>query len=649
MEYVVVAEIEIDGSKIEHYTNITLRQKFNAHHEFIIRISHDVLETKGAFSLEDARKKIGKSVVISLQKVAEFVEAAYEFRGIVCEVRFEQSRQSDADLVLVGYSPTIVIDNGENLASYYKADLSKILKQVTKPLGDVNCTVKINPQYSKQLTYICQYKESGFHFLNRLSHDFSEFFYYDGKDLHFGKPSSQKEIEIIYGKDVSSMQLTLQAQPMNFSNYAYVSKEDKVENYDAPSNVNGLGPHSSYVLKESDKLFSEKVNMPARQRIEKKADLEYFVKKQKASLAAGLEVLTGTSHNPKISIGNIINVKVSRLENNSFKQEDYGKFLVTSIEHHLDENANYYNSFEAIPSSVEVIPVNNVIEPIAEPQMAIVKDNKDPENMGRIRVQMLWQQKTNQMTDWVRVLTSDAGTSDEVSKNRGFVFIPEVGDQVLVCFRYNDADRPFVLGSIFHGKSGGGGGPDNNKKTLSSRSGHIIELNDEEGAESITVKDKNNNIIAIDTPKGKITVQDKNGNHVVIDSVKDSIDISAKNSITLSAMNINLTAGATVNVKATAGYTLTTMNSLSNVLMSTVFNTKNLSQTVLQTLNSNATTINQIAKKDINQKAKEKITISAKNKLDQRAGEMDVATSKGKLKLKASSEVEIKGTTVKTN
>jgi len=38
------------------------------------------------------------------------------------------------------------------------------------------------------------------------------------------------------------------------------------------------------------------------------------------------------------------------------------------------------------------------------------------------------------------------------------VFIPEKGDQVLVGFRYNNPNRPFVLGSLFNGKNGGGGG-----------------------------------------------------------------------------------------------------------------------------------------------------------------------------------------------
>ena len=530
MEYLVIAEIEIDGSKIEHFTNITLRQKFNAHHEFIIRINHDVLETSGSFSLENAQKQIGKPTLIRLQQMADSLELAYEFRGIICEVRMEQSGISDADLVLVGYSPTILIESGQNLASFYNNDLKKIVQQVTKPLGNVNCNVNIKPQYSKTLKYICQYRESGFHFLNRLSSDFSEFFYYDGKDLNFGKPSSVNEIEITYGEDISSMQMTLQARPMKFSNYGYLSKDDKVESYDAPSTVNGMGQYASYVLKESDNLFSEPVNQPIRQRIESKSDLENFVKKQKAAMAANLEVLTGTSYNPGVCIGSVINVKVSKLQELSFVKEDYGKFLVTGIEHHVNENGKYYNTFEAVPSEVEVLPVNNIIVPIAEPQIATVKDNKDPDNMGRVRVQMLWQ-KGNEMTDWIRVMTPDAGGGKGGAKNRGFVVIPEPDDQVLICFRYNDPDRPFVMGSMFHGKSGGGGGQGNKTKSLTALSGSTVTLD----GNAISIIDATgNNKVHIDG-KGKIEVISTEAislscGESTIDMKKDgSIDISGKN------------------------------------------------------------------------------------------------------------------------
>ena len=549
MEYLVIAEIEIDGAKIEHYTNITLRQKFNAHHEFTIRISHDVLETSGSFSLENAQKKIGKSALIRLKKMDLSLEDAFEFRGIICEVRMEQAGKSDADLVLIGYSPTILLENGQHLASFYKNDLKKIVQQVTKPLGQVNCNVNIKNQYSKQITYICQYKESGFHFLNRLSSEFSEFFYYDGKDLNFGKPASSKTVEITYGEDVSSMQMTLQARPMKFSNYAYISKEDKVEKYDAPGNVNGMGQYASYVLKESDNLFSEPVNLPVKQRVENKSDLENFVKKQKAAIAANLEVLTGTCFNPAISLGSVIEVKVSKLQEANFVKEDYGKFLVIGIEHHLNENGKYYNTFEAIPSSVEVLPTPQIIPPLAETQIGTVKDNKDPDNLGRVRVQMLWQ-KGSEMTDWIRVMTPDAGSGKGGGKNRGLVVIPEPDDQVLICFRYNDPDRPFVMGSMFHGKSGGGGGQGNNTKSLNSKSGHTITLDDGAG---ITIVDKSggNKIVIDGTNKITVTASDK----IVLECGGSSITMDAAGKIDIVGKIVTVSGSDKAEMKSTATFT----------------------------------------------------------------------------------------------
>jgi len=338
------------------------------------------------------------------------------------------------------------------------------VQQLTQPLSQ-SCRVNVKPQFKTSIKYICQYRESTFHFLNRLSSEYGEWCYYNGIDLFFGKPSSSPNIEIAYGTNVQQLQLKLRILPLTFSSYAYVSKDDKFISAKAPSGVDGLDEYAHHALQESNKVFSEPVSFPVRQRVESKGDLDGFVKRQKTAMAAELEVLSGSSDNPSICIGAIADVKASTRENNALSQEAYGKFLITNIEHHLTENKRYYNNFEGIPAGTETVPVKNVILPIAEPQIATVKDNKDPDNMGRIRVQMLWQQANNETTDWLRVMTPDAGGGKDGAKNRGLVVVPEAGDQVLVCFRYNDPDRPFVLGSLFHGKTGGGGKESNNAQT----------------------------------------------------------------------------------------------------------------------------------------------------------------------------------------
>ena len=153
------------------------------------------------------------------------------------------------------------------------------------------------------------------------------------------------------------------------------------------------------------------------------------------------------------------------------------------MSHSLDALGNYQGHYEAIPAEVEYLPTPVYSMPVAQPQMATVVDNKD--SQGRIRVRMDWQ-KGLDSTDFIRMMSPDAGSSDKVSKNRGFMAIPELDDQVMVGFVHNHPDRPFAMGGMFHGKVGAGGGAGNNIKSLSSKSGNKLELNDKEGSVYLT-------------------------------------------------------------------------------------------------------------------------------------------------------------------
>lgn len=559
MQNQVIADIEIEDQKIAYYSSVIISQKFNEHHTFSIRIEYDVLEKAGTFSLSHAQKLIGKSAIIKLLD-ANTKKVAYEFHGLVCEINVEQSENFTSDLVIKGYSPTILLENGPDFNSFHDKNLQQIAGTLTQSLSQVSCSVSNNPQFKSPITYICQYRESAFHFLNRLSSNFGEWFYYDGQKLYFGRPSKSPEISVTYGVDIQNLQIKLRILPLTFGAYSYVSKNDSFVSSKAPSSVDGLDEYASYALNESKKIFSEAVNFPVNQRVGSKSDLDNFIKQQKTAMAANLKVLSAISDNPTVCIGSVADVKVTVLDNTKFKTEDGGKFLITSVEHHVTANGKYYNSFEGIPSGIEVIPVTNVSTPIAEPQIATVTDNADPANMGRICVQMLWQKQSGETTDWLRVLTPDAGSSSEVSKNRGFVFIPEVGDQVLLCFRYNDPDRPFVLGSIFHGSTAAGGGSNNDKKTLSTKSGHTIEMNDTSGAEKITITDKKKNVIIIDTVQDSINITANTLVNIKAPTINmDATDIimTAKNSVSTTAGGtISESAGAAISETAGAAITM---------------------------------------------------------------------------------------------
>uniref|UniRef100_UPI0022E6E3EB phage baseplate assembly protein V n=1 Tax=Bacteroides nordii TaxID=291645 RepID=UPI0022E6E3EB len=110
--------------------------------------------------------------------------------------------------------------------------------------------------------------------------------------------------------------------------------------------------------------------------------------------------------------------------------------------------------------------------------------------------------------------------------------VPEIGDQVMVDFELGDPCRPFVSGSMFHRNNGKGGNADNCIKTIITRSGHTLIFDDTKGEESITLKDKNGNMLHINTQHNKIeiTATDNmylNANNVYINA-ESNIEMTGK-------------------------------------------------------------------------------------------------------------------------
>jgi hypothetical protein len=80
------------------------------------------------------------------------------------------------------------------------------------------------------------------------------------------------------------------------------------------------------------------------------------------------------------------------------------------------------------------------------PVIGVVTNNHDPETMGRVKLGFPWLSPAYE-SDWARVVHAGLG------KEWGSLFVPEVGDEVLVCFEFGDARRPYVLGGLVNGEN----------------------------------------------------------------------------------------------------------------------------------------------------------------------------------------------------
>uniref|UniRef100_UPI0024A78079 phage baseplate assembly protein V n=1 Tax=Empedobacter sedimenti TaxID=3042610 RepID=UPI0024A78079 len=229
-------------------------------------------------------------------------------------------------------------------------------------------------------------------------------------------------------------------------------------------------------------------------------DVDTSQKGTAGSKAVDVFVTSGSTTIPFLYPGCVADIEMRQTDTN--KTSYFTKLMMTEVTHEVDARGYYTGYFEAIAADTGFLPCPEFEMPRAEIQVAKVTSNTDKQNQGRVQVQFDWQNGADK-TEFIRVMTPDAGGSDKVKTNRGFMAIPEVGDQVMVAFQHHHPDRPFVMGGMFHGKVGGGGGAGNNMKSLSSKSGNIICLNDGAGIE---IKDKAGNHVTL-SGTGNLTTE----------------------------------------------------------------------------------------------------------------------------------------------
>lgn len=173
----------------------------------------------------------------------------------------------------------------------------------------------------------------------------------------------------------------------------------------------------------------------------------------------------------------------------------------------------------------------------------------DPQGEERIRVKLMGSDTT---AIWARVAVPYAGDG------RGLVFMPEVGDEVIVGFMGGNPSEAVVLGSL-HGSAAPPPcekADDNDIKTIVTREGVRIEFDDKK--KQVVIDTPGGNSITVSDDEKSVLIQDQNGNKltlssdgIVLDSAKD-VAVKAKGDVNIEGTNVNLKANAQLAAKGSA-------------------------------------------------------------------------------------------------
>jgi uncharacterized protein involved in type VI secretion and phage assembly len=243
-----------------------------------------------------------------------------------------------------------------------------------------------------------------------------------------------------------------------------------------------------------------------------------------------------------------------------------GKYFVTSAAHvynahgyetHFTVSGRQPLSFnQLLNSRSSHRPGSSRIDGIV---VGLVTNLNDDDNLGRVKVKFPWLVDAKDVeieSTWAKVAAPMAGQD-----KKGFYYLPEINDEVVLAFEHGDPNRPYIIGVLWN-NTDKPPAPNNEvvkdgkviKRIIQSRLGHKIVFDDSNDAPSILIMDKTgNNSIFIDSSKNNMDVK-----------VKGNLSVEVGGNISIKATGkIDIEANQDITQKTKAKYTVEAMRSAS--------------------------------------------------------------------------------------
>jgi Rhs element Vgr protein len=240
-----------------------------------------------------------------------------------------------------------------------------------------------------------------------------------------------------------------------------------------------------------------------------------------------------------------------------------GNAIITAVRHEIadgDWNTRlvYGLKFETFAQNfketLQQMPASGLIPSVHGLQAGVVTVlENDPKSEFRIKVK-LPAINPNDEGLWARIALPDAGN------NRGFMFMPEIGDEVIVGFMNEDPRNPVILGMLHSSvKPAPFAATDsNNQKAMVTRSGMKISFDDDK--KSVEISTPAGFVFHLDEDQKEILLEDTNRNKIkmnsdgiTLESGKDVIIKATNGNVTFDGINITQKASAQLKIEGSAG------------------------------------------------------------------------------------------------
>jgi type VI secretion system secreted protein VgrG len=383
-----------------------------------------------------------------------------------------------------------------------------IIKDVFGRFGFTDHSFELQGQHQAR-DYCVQYRETAFNFVTRLMEEEGMFFFFkhektkhtlvvaDHKGVHQPCPFQDKiNMEPTGGTGFTHDEDTIQHWERQYE-YRTGKWAQTDYNFETPS-TSLLSSVQTIIDLDQNKKY-EVYDYPGEYLTKGEGDT--LTKLRMEEEEVGYDIPNGKSDCRSMVSGHKFTLKRHP------QRDQNSTYILTSVVHmaqqpFFDEGDGemlYSNSFRCIPQEVTFRPPRRTPKPLVHgTQTALVVGPSGEEiytdNHGRIKVQFYWDRegkKDDKSSCWIRVSQPWAG------KGWGAVWLPRIGQEVVVDFLEGDPDRPIIIGRVYNAEQTVPYGLPSNQtqsgfKSRSSKGGgsddfNEIRFEDKKGSEMFTV------------------------------------------------------------------------------------------------------------------------------------------------------------------
>lgn len=554
-EFAIKATVEIDGKPLPAALDPVLEQVVVDDHLHLPGMFTLAFRDPERTVLADARVTIGSKVVIRGSALGE-TKTEPLMTGEVTALEAEYDSLGGRAIVR-GYDPSHRFHRGRQTQTYRNVTDSDIARTVASRVG-----VEIGhiDESGTAHDHVSQANLSDWEFLKQRAREIDfEITFREGK-FEYRKPAaasgapgkgdldSKDPLQLVMGQDL------LEFRPRVTSSEQV--KEVQVRGWDPArkDKVVGVAPAaaSSAQLKMTPSNLAERFGSPTFVSVDRPLASQSAADGAATALAeqigtAFAEAIGVARGNPLLRAGKPFSVSVVA--------EDFAGGYVPSTTRHVFDRDGYRTEFTVsgrqdrsllgLASGGGSNGAGHGASPIYGMVVAKVTANDDPEALGRVKLMFPWLSDDYE-SDWARAVQLGAGPSS------GAVFLPEVGDEVLVAFEFGDVRRPYLIGGLYNGIDKPRLGDslfDNGKvkrRGFVSRKGHRLVFFDDDGTSGIALLSSDGNLrLALNQTDGEIRIF---GDKLVTVEAAQKLKLKAGTDIEVEATNIKIKGSGSVDI-----------------------------------------------------------------------------------------------------